>query len=65
MTEPLGPPDATRIDAEELLRGWFQWFCTDPAAPTQLPDGLHIQTAAFLAARAVQDGRKIYGPRSL
>lgn len=65
MTEPLGPPDATRYGAEELLRAWYHWHRTTPALPAHLPEDLHVATAAFLAARAVQDGRKIYGPRDL
>lgn len=52
-------------DAEELLRAWFHWWHKADDVPTTLPDGLHVATAAFLAARAVQDGRKIYGPDSI
>lgn len=63
MTEP--PTDAMQVPAEELLRRWFHWWRTTQDCPTSLPDGLHITTAAFLAARAVEDGRKIYGPYSL
>lgn len=65
MTQPLTPTDATEPGAEQLLRAWFHWFCTDPLAPTHLPGDLHVQTAAYLAARAVEDGRKFYGPRGL
>jgi hypothetical protein len=66
MTEPPpGPPDALKASAYQLLRDWFHWFSTDPDAPVTLPDGLHVATAAYLAARAVRDGRKIYSPRDL
>lgn len=58
-------PDALAYSAEELLRAWFQWWHRAPDVPRHLPDGLHVTTAAFLAARAVQDGRKIYGPDSI
>lgn len=57
--------DALDREPEELLRAWFQWWHNCPDVPTKLPDGLHVATAAYLAARAVQDGRKIYGPHSL
>lgn len=65
MTERLGPPDATRYGAEELLRAWYHWFRTAPDVPAHLPDDLHVATTAFLAARAVQQGRKIYSLRDL
>lgn len=54
--------DALHRGAEELLRAWFHWWHHAPDVPAHLPEGLHVATAAFLAARAVQDGRKIYGP---
>lgn len=57
--------EALDVGAEELLRAWFQWFRTAPDVPDHLPDDLHVATVAYLAARAVQDGRKIYGPQSL
>lgn len=63
MTEP--PTDATCVGAEELLRAWFHWWHHARDVPAHLPDSLHVTTAAFLAARAVEDGRKIYGPDSL
>jgi hypothetical protein len=58
----MGPPDALDVAAEELLRAWFHWWHKAHDVPDVLPGGLHVATAAFLAARAVQDGRKIYGP---
>ena len=61
----LGPPDATRFGAEELLRSWFHWWREAHDVPHSLPEDLHISTAAFLAALAVQRGQKIYGPHSL
>lgn len=61
----LGAPDATSRSAEELLRAWFHWWHKADDVPAHLPDGLHVATVAFLAARAVQDGRKIYGPDSI
>lgn len=64
MTEH-GPPDALDVDAEALLRAWFHWWHQARDVPAHVPDGLHVATAAFLAARAVQDGRKIYSPNSL
>jgi hypothetical protein len=57
--------DALDRGAEELLRAWFQWWHNADDVPDHLPEGLHIATAAFLAARAVQDGRKIYSPDSI
>lgn len=62
MTEPLGPPDALRCGAEELLRAWFHWWHHATDVPAHLPEDLHVATAAYLAARAVQEGRKIYTP---
>lgn len=59
------PTDAMLRDAEQLLRAWFHWFRTDPDAPAHLPGDLHVDTVAFLAARAVEDGRKFYGPQGL
>lgn len=59
------PTDATERGSEDLLRAWFHWFSTDPAAPAHLPGELHVQTAAYLAARAVEDGRKFWGPLNL
>ncbi len=64
-TEPMGPPDATRYDAEELLRSWFHWWRQSRDVPTSLPEDLHVSTAAFLAALAVRRGHKIYGPENL
>lgn len=61
----MGPPDATSRGAEELLRAWFHWFRTNPELPAHIPGDLHVATVAFLSARAVRDGRKIYGPQSL
>jgi hypothetical protein len=58
----MGEHDATRHDAEELLRRWFHWWRT---TEHRLPDDLHITTAAYLAARAVQAGRKLYGPQDV
>jgi hypothetical protein len=63
--QPNPPTDAIAPGAENLLRAWYRWFATSVEAPDHLPDGLHIQTAAYLAARAVEDGRKIYDPRDL
>lgn len=63
--EPYGPPDALDRGAEELLRAWYHWHRTSPDAPPHLPEDLHVATTAFLAARAVLDGHKIYGPHSL
>lgn len=57
--------DATCVGSEELLRAWYHWFRTAADVPAHLPENLHVQTAAYLAARAVEDGRKIYGPHSL
>lgn len=65
MSESLGPPDATARDAEQLLRAWFHWFRTSHEAPGQITSGLHLDTAAYLTVRALQDGRKIYGPHDL
>lgn len=68
LKEQLGPPgepDATNVDPEDLLRRWFHWWRTSADMPATPDDGLHISTAAFLTARAVEDGRKIYGPQSL
>lgn len=59
------PTDAIGAGPEHLLRAWFHWFRTDPDAPTTLPGNLHVATAAYLAARAVEDGRKIYTPADL
>lgn len=59
------PADATTYNAEELLRAWFQWWQGSREVPMVLPDQIHIKTAAYLALRAVEQGRKIYGPRSL
>lgn len=62
---PSEPYDALNQDAEQLLRAWFHWWHHATDVPAHLPDGLHVATAAFLAARAVEDGRKIYGPDSI
>jgi hypothetical protein len=56
-----GPTDATAVDPETLLRAWFHWWHSTPGLPTQLPQALHVTTAAYLAARAMEDGRKLYG----
>lgn len=61
----MGPPDALDVAAEQLLRAWFRWWHTADDVPDVLPDGLHVATAAFLAARAVLEGRKFYGPNDL
>jgi hypothetical protein len=63
--DQMGPPDATSVGAEELLRAWFHWWRNADDVPSKLPDGLHVATAAFLAALAVQRGQKIYGPHSI
>lgn len=63
--EPMGPPDALSVGAEQLLRAWFHWWRTAEDRPAQMPDGLHVATAAYLAALAVQRGQKIYGPRDI
>lgn len=68
LREQLGPPgepDATNVDPEELLRRWFHWWRSSADMPVTPDDGLHVATAAFLAARAVEQGRKVYGPQSL
>lgn len=65
LATPMGEPDATAIEPEELLRRWFHWWRTADDVPSNLPDGLHVATAAYLSSRAVQAGRKIYGPHSL
>ena len=57
--------DATTYGPEELLRAWFHWWQSSRDVPAQLPDLLHVKTAAYLAHRAVEEGRKIYGPQSL
>lgn len=62
---PEADAEALRCDAEELLRAWFHWWHHASDVPAHLPEGLHVTTAAYLAARAVQDGRKIYSPDSL
>lgn len=59
------PTDAQQRSAEELLRSWFHWFRTDPAAPAHLPNDLHVETVAYLASRASEDGRRIHGPQNL
>lgn len=64
MTDPEAA-DATTYNAEELLRAWFHWWQKSHEVPSHLPELLHVKTAAFLALRAVEDKRKIYGPRSL
>lgn len=65
VSEPAGETNAMARDAEQLLRAWFHWWHRAQDVPAHLPEGLHVATAAFLAARAVQDGRKIYGPDSI
>lgn len=62
---PMGDPDATDVDAEDLLRRWFHWWRTADNVPSKLPQGLHVATAAYLTVRAVEAGRKVYGPHSL
>lgn len=63
--DQMGPPDATSVGAEELLRAWFHWWRTTEDRTAVPPQGLHVATAAFLAALAVQRGQKIYGPQSI
>lgn len=65
LPDEMGPPDALSVGAEELLRAWFHWWRRADDVPTTLPEGLHVATAAFLAAKAVQRGQKIYGPQSI
>lgn len=64
LGEPMGGPDATAPDAVDLLREWFHWWHAtgNPAGP---PARLHVRTAAYLAARAVTDGRRMRTPGDL
>lgn len=61
----MNSDDAFDRGAEELLRAWFHWWRNADDVPTKLPGGLHVATAAFLAATAVQRGQKIYGPHTI
>ncbi len=64
LDNQMGEPDATAVTALELLRCWYRWWSQhDIEVP--LADQLHTKTAAFLAATAVQEGRKIYSPQDL
>ncbi len=57
--------DAADESPEELLRAWFHWWRQCDDAPAKLPDALHVRTAAYLTVRAIENGRKVYGPQSL
>lgn len=57
--------DASGQDPEELLLRWFRWWRDDDRPPVKLPGGLHVETAAYLTARAVQQGRKINSANDL
>lgn len=61
--------DGYALDAnpEDLLRGWHQWWRTmnQQCKCACIPRDLQMDTAAYLAARAVAEGRKVYGPESL
>lgn len=61
----LGPADAMAVDPAELLAAWFRWWRDDPNAPAHLPGALHARTGAYLAARAVQQGRTIRTPQDV
>lgn len=54
----IGDPDAME-DPERLLLEWFRWWRSDPEAPVKMPEALHVRTAAYLTAKAVQDGRRV------
>lgn len=65
LAEDEEPTDATDVTEIQLLREWFHWWHSTDGLPGALPASLHVRTAAYLAATAVQDGRKIFGPRDL
>ncbi len=49
-----GDPDALAVDPDELLRDWLSWWQAQPTLGADYESKVHVRTAAYLAARAVQ-----------